>query len=247
MRSSNPILREAIFAQEGVLAEMPMTINGTLNKLFLLSSVFVLSASIIWYNVSLGHTDIVAILLPISIFVGFILALIISFTPKTAPFLTPFYAMAQGVALSAISCYVENMYQGIVVQAISVTFFVLFVMLFCYKSKMIRNTPTFNKVILIGTVSISLFYLISFLLSLLFKVNIPYFNNSSDIGSIIINIVIACLAALNLIIDFDFIERGSTALFPKYFEWYGAFGLLVTIFWLYIEILRVLIRARRRN
>lgn len=247
MRSSNPIFNNNSFAQEGVLTEMPMTVNGTLNKLFLLSSVFALSAAIIWYNVALGHTDLVALLLPISLIIGFVLALIISIVPKTAPYLSPFYAIAQGVALSTISCYFEAMYPGVVVKAVMATFITIFVMLFCYKSQIIRATSTFRKVMLIGTASIAIFYLISFVAISLFNASIPYFNNSNDLPSIIVNIVFVCFAALNLIIDFDFIENGSNRLLPKTFEWYGAFGLILTVFWIYIEFLRLFARFSSRK
>lgn len=242
MRSSNPIFKEEIYSQERILSEMPMTINGTLNKLFLLFAIFIMGASAVWYKFFLGHIDFVSISSVIAFIVGIISSFVISFFPKTSPFLTPIYAFAEGILLSAISCFFETLYPGIVIQAVAITFLCFFVMLFCYKSNIIRVTETFKKVLFTATISISVFYLISMLLIYVFKVNVPYFSLSADPFSIILNIVICGIACFNFILDFDFIEKGAKNLLPKYYEWYSSFGLILTIFWLYIEILRLLVR-----
>ena len=247
MRSSNPMLRDTIYTNETVLTEMPMTINGTLNKLFLLFSVFILGAAATWYKFSLGHLDFISNVSIIAFFVGLVLAFVIPFFPKTAPYLSPVYAFAEGVILSYISSLFEAQYPGIVIQAVSITFLCLFVMICCYKFNIIRATDTFRKVLLLSTISIGVFYLISIVATFFFKVNIPYFSLSADPISIVLNVVIAVIACLNLIVDFDFIERGAKNMAPKYLEWYGAFGLIVTLLWLYLEILRLLARFSSRR
>ncbi len=247
MNSSNPMLKDEVYTRGRVLTEMPMTINGTLNKLFLLSCIFVFAAAATWYKFSLGHIDFINIASIIGLIVAFILGIVIPFFPKTSPYLAPIYAFSEGVVLAYISCFFEAMYPGIVIQAVSITMLTLFVMFFLYRSNFIRATETFKKVLFVSTLSICIFYLVSLIAIFLFKVNIPYFSNSFSPLAIVVNIVIAVIAALNLIIDFDFIERGVNRLAPKYFEWYGAFGLIVTLFWLYLEILRLLARASSRK
>lgn len=247
MRTSNPIFNDSVYDRNTVLTEQPMTINGTLNKLFLLFFVFILGAGVTWYKFSLGHIDFIAMTSMLALVVAIVLGFIIPFFPKTAAYLSPIYALAEGVVLSAISCFFEAQYPGIVIQAVSITFLCLFIMLFAYKSNIIRATDTFRKVLFLSTLSIGIFYLVSIIAMYIFKVNIPYFSLSADPASIILNIVIAVIACLNLILDFDFIERGANRLLPKHFEWYGAFGLIVTLFWLYLEILRLLARFSSRR
>lgn len=247
MNSSNPILKESAFAQETVLQDMPMTLNGTLNKLFLLSSIFVFAAALIWYKFSLGQVDFVAYSSIVFAIIGFVLAIVSSFKPKLSQYLAPIYAFSQGVVLSSISCFFEQMYPGIVIKAVAITFLTLFVMFFLYRFNILRVTGMFLNVLLMGTITIGVFYLVSFIATVFFKVNIPYFQNSSDPFSIGLNIVIALFAAFNLILDFEIIESRVNSMVPKYYEWYCAFGLLVTIFWLYIEILRLLARSASRK
>lgn len=246
MKSSNPILRDDVIENTYAINEKPMTISGTLNKLMLLSIILLVAAGAVYYQFSLGHLDYVSILTWTGVIVGLILAVVISFAHKTVPYLAPIYAFAEGAALSGISCTFEAVYPGIVIQAISMTFLVVFVMAVCYRLGIIKATEKFKAVIVSATLAIGIFYLISLVL-MFFHVNIPYFdvNNVSTLN-LAINIVIAGIAALNLIIDFDFIEKGTQRMLPSLYEWYGAFGLLVTIVWLYLEILRLLARARNR-
>ncbi len=240
MKRTNPILRNDIYEQTYALTERPMTISGTINKLLLLSLAMLASAAGVYYQFSLGRYDFVQSSLIGGIIIGFIVAIVLAFKRDLAKYLAPVYALAQGAAISAISCIFEAQLPGIVMQAVSITLLVVLAMALLFKTKIIRATETLKSTIAIGTLAIGLFYFVSFIL-MLFGVNIPYFTATSPIN-IAVNAIIAGFAAFNLIIDFDFIEQGEKRMLPSTFEWYGAFGLLVTILWLYIEILRLLVR-----
>ncbi|MCD7739954.1 MAG: Bax inhibitor-1/YccA family protein [Candidatus Gastranaerophilales bacterium] len=244
MRSSNPVFKESIYEQAYPLTERPMTAAGTMNKLLILSLVMMLGAGAVYYQFFLGHIDFVSMLVTGGIIAGFILGLVAIFNIKLMPYLAPLYAFSQGAALSGISCFFEQSFPGIVIQAVSMTFIVVFVMAVLYKAGLIQATEKFRSIVFTASMAIMIFYIIAFVLSF-FHVNVPYFyvNSPLNIG---INIAIAIIAALNLIIDFDFIEQGVRKPLPSLYEWHGAFGLLVTILWLYIEILRILARTRRR-
>jgi uncharacterized YccA/Bax inhibitor family protein len=244
MRSSNPMLRKSILEETYALTDRPMTISGTMTKLLLLSLVMLCAAGAVYYQFSLGRLDFVNTMMTVGIVVSFIVGLIISFKKTTAPYLSPIYAFTQGAVISGVSCMFNTLYDGIVMQAISITFLVVFVMALLFKFGVLRATEKFKVTILVATASIAVFYLVSFIL-MLCNINVPYFTSTSPVA-ILVNFVIACVAALNLIIDFDFIESGSRSNLPSYFEWYGAFGLLVTILWLYIEILRLLARSSKK-
>ncbi len=244
MKSSNPILSDKVLENTYSLTERPMTVSGTLNKLLLLSLVMMVGAGAVLYQFSLHHYDFVNLLTTIGIITGIITALIISFVHKTAPYLSFIYAFAEGLCLSGISCFFEASFPGIVIQAISLTLLTVFVMAILYKLRLIQATDRFKSVIFVATLTLGIFYLAAYILSF-FNVTIPYFVSNSNLSKGI-NVLIACIAALNLIIDFDFIEEGSKKMLPSIYEWYGSFGLLVTIVWLYIEILRLLSRFRDR-
>jgi len=238
------MLRDSIYEKAYALTEKPMTVSGTMSKLLILSFVMIIAAAAVYYQFSLGRYDFVHTMMITGIIASLILAIIISFKQDSAPYLAPLYAFSQGAVISGISCFFEKAYDGIVMQAISITFIVVFSMALLFKTGVIRATEKFRSVIFVTTLAIMIFYLISFVLMLL-GINVAYFTSTSPVA-IGVNVIIAGIAALNLIIDFDFIERGVQAQLPSYFEWYGAFGLLVTILWLYIEILRLLARARNR-
>ncbi len=244
MRTSNPILKDSVLETDYALTERPMSVSGTLNKLLLLALIMLFGAGAVYYQFSLQRLDYVNMLTMGGVIVGFIVAIVIAIAHKATPYLAPVYAFAQGAALSGISCYFESQFQGIVIQAISMTFVVVILMALLFKAGIIKATEKYRAVVFCATAAIGVFYLIAFIL-MLFHVNIPYFSANSNI-TIIINAAIAIFAALNLILDFDFIERGSQAPLPALYEWYGAFGLLVTILWLYLEILRLLSRVRNR-
>lgn len=246
MRSSNPILRDSVLESVHALTERPMSVGGTLNKLMLLSFIMLVSAGAVFYQFSLQRFDMVSLISFVSVAAMFILAIVMAFAHKLTPYLAPIYAFAQGAAVSAISCFFEAQYPGIVMQAATITLCCVFVMAMLYKMKLITATERFKSVIIIASSTIFFFYAVSFVI-MLFGVNIPYFTNSASPFNIFLNIVIAIIAALNLIIDFDFIEKGVNRLLPAQYEWYGAFGLLVTVVWLYVEILRLIARFNSRD
>ena len=245
MKSTNPIFSGNVYDQAFALTERPMTVVGTMNKLLVLSLIMLVAAAAVYYQFSMGRYDYVSILTKAGLVIGFVLGIAIPFMKTKSPYLAPVYAFAEGALISGISCCLEKMYNGIVTQAISITFLVVFVMAILFRLGIIKATAKFNAVVLTATLAVALFYLISIAL-MFFGINITYFSNAS-ILSIGINIIVAALAALNLIIDFDNIEQGVRANYPAFFEWYFSFGLLVTIIWLYIEILRILAKARSRN
>lgn len=177
--------------------------------------------------------------------VGFILALVISFKPSAAPYLVPVYAVAEGAFLGALSATYETLYYGITMQAALITISVFIALLIAYKTRMIRATENFKLGIFAATAGIAIVYLLSFILGL-FGITVPYLHDNSLIG-IGISVVIVIIAALNFVLDFDFIESGAQQGAPKYMEWYGAFGLMVTLVWLYVEIIRLLAKLRSRD
>lgn len=175
---------------------------------------------------------------------GIAIALVLMFKPKLARFLAPVYALAQGLFLGAISAVFEAQFQGIVLQAVVATASVFFVMLFLYATRLIRVTAGFRRAVLAATLGVLVMYLGSWIASL-FGAE-PTWITSSSWLSIGISVLVIGVAAFNLMLDFDFIEKGSAAGMPKYMEWFAAFGLMVTIVWLYLEILKLLAKLRER-
>ena len=174
-----------------------------------------------------------------------ILAIIMAFKKETAKTLSILYAILEGIAIGGISFVFNAVYDGIVVQAVFFTSADLLVMLLLYKFRIIKVNDKFRSVIFGATLCIAIVYLINFILGF-FKMSVPFLNDSSPIG-IGISVAIVAIASFNLLLDFDFIEQGANANMPKYFEWYCAFGLLVTLVWLYLEILRLLSKVRSRD
>lgn len=242
MKSSNPLQRESVYEQEYALYGHPMTITGTANKLLVLSFVMLIGAYLTYNQFISGHIDFVNSLMLGGIIIGFILAIILSFWPKVTPYLAPVYALSQGAAISGISCFMEQAYKGIVIQAVSLTMLTVVVMAVLFSSGIIKATEKFRSIVVAASLTIFVFYLISFIL-MWFGITVPYFTENSPLN-IGINVVIAGIAACFLVLDFDFIQKGVERGAPNFFEWYGAFSLLVTIVWLYIEILRLLSRLR---
>lgn len=240
---ANPILNNKFLEQERVYEGQPMTVNGTIQNTFILGILMVISAALVWSKYTAGFTDIAMMLTGIGVIGGFISALIVTFT-KTK-WLIPVYALLEGMALGGISAIFESEFPGIVVQAVSGTFAALFTMLILYRNKIIACTDKFRSVIFISTLSIAAVYLVDIIVRLFFHTHVPFINDATPVG-IAISAVIVVIAALNLIIDFDFIEKGSEAMLPKDYEWYGAFGLMVTLVWLYIEILKLLAKINRK-
>lgn len=240
---ANPILNDKFTEQERVLQGEPMTVNGTIQITALLGVLVMIAASFTWSRMTMGYTDLAMMLTSGGAIVGFILALIVAFTRNK--YLVPVYAVCEGLFLGGISATFEASYPGIVSQAVAGTFAALFSMLILYKSNVIRCTEKFRSIVFVATVSIAAVYLINFIGSF-FHLSVPLINSASPAG-IAVSAIICVVAALNLITDFDFIEQGAQNMLPKDFEWYGAFGLMVTIVWLYLEILRLLAKLQSRR
>lgn len=175
---------------------------------------------------------------------GFILAIVIIIKKEWAPYLAPAYALAEGLFLGVISAMYSGLYDGIVLQAVGLTFGTFVAMLILYRTRVIRATEKFRAVVFTATAGIAIFYLLAMVLHM-FNINMPFLHDSSMIG-VIFSLVVVAVAALNLILDFDMIETGAAQGAPKYFEWYASFGLLITLIWLYLEILRLLSKLNRR-
>jgi len=223
-----------------------MTASGTASAALLLMLLLVASAMFGWSSVSEaanGANPIPRLAMAGALF-GFVCAIVLTFKPKLARVLAPVYAIAEGVFVGAISKVFNTAYDGIVIQAVGITLGVFVTMLVLYRTGVIRVTDKMRRTIIGATMGIAIFYGVSLLLSL-FGMNISFFNSSSPM-SIGFSFIVAGLAAMNLALDFDFIERGEKAGLPKYMEWYAAFGLMVTIVWLYLEILRLLAKLRDR-
>lgn len=264
MRTSNPVLNNRAFEQTGNFGMgQNMTIQGTVNKTFVLLGLLMLSATWVWGKISANVSPIliegsaqgtttqtpgvVMAAMMIGIIGGFIVAMITCFKREWSPVTAPVYALLEGLAIGGISAIFELQYPGLVIQAVGLTFGTLFSLLLVYKSGLIQVTHKFRMGIVAATGAIALFYLVVFIAGL-FGANL--FSNmlrGSGLLGIGFSLVVVTIAALNLVLDFDFIENGARNGLPKFMEWYGAFGLMVTLIWLYIEILRLLAKLRDRR
>lgn len=241
MASGNPLFNEKAFEQAMNRTDSAMTLQGTINKTFFLLFLCLVGGFISWGNVAAvaAHTTLIGI---ITVALGFV----VIFKKTLAPVLAPIYALGEGLFLGIISAAYAAQYQGIVGQAIAITLLVFFLMLFLYKTRIIQVTRGFVIGITAATGAIALFYVGSFLLSL-FGVNIAYFGSTSAL-SIGINVLICAVAAFNFMLDFHFIDQMTSRMVaPKYMEWYAGFSLLITLVWLYLEILRLLGRINSRD
>ena len=230
----NPSYQSHLHAKQN-LSQGTMSLDGTVNKTGILLALCFCGAFFGW------NTPYLA--LP-AVLIGFVIALFTIFRPKNAPYTAPAYAAVEGIALGAITMVMEVQYPGIGIQAIGLTFGILASLLFCYKSGIIKPTENFRLMIFSATMGIALLYLISFIMS--FFGNSIGFIHSNGLMGIGFSLFVVGIASLNLVLDFDFIEEGSEAGLPKYMEWYGAFSLMVTLVWLYLEILRLLAKMRSR-
>jgi uncharacterized YccA/Bax inhibitor family protein len=245
-KSGNPALNEKTFQQSIVVNQSEvMTERGTLNKFFLLFLLVMGTAAYTWraYNQGVNVTS----WLWIGAIGGLITAIVLSFKPVWAAFLAPIYALFEGAFVGGISAMYNFAFKGaaqtgatggIVMQAVGLTFAVVIAMFALYQFRVIKATEKFKSVIITATAGIAVFYLLSMVLRM-FHIDMPLIHSSGTMG-IVFSLVVVAIAALNLILDFDMIETGAAMGAPKYMEWYGAFGLLVTIVWLYLEILRLL-------
>ena len=253
-KSSNPVLGNNIFSQSVTRDdEEVMTVKGTINKTAIMFLIVLFAATFTWRKF-MGAIDpalpgamppgLIGWMLGGAIG-GFIVALITVFSPRRAAMTAPIYAVLQGLFLGAVSAMFEAIYPGLVMRAVSLTFGVFFIMLLLFRSGTIRATEKFRTVILAATGGIALVYLVSFVAGM-FGANFGFMHGNSMI-SIGFSLVVVVVAALNLILDFDMITKGANARAPQYMEWYGAFGLMVTLIWLYLEMLRLLSKLSSRD
>jgi uncharacterized YccA/Bax inhibitor family protein len=257
IRSGNPALKESTFLDLGSGTVVSrdggaMTLNGTVNKTGILLLLSVLTAAFAWSQSIVTGTDglptAASGLLGYAIggaIGGFILAMITVFKKTWAPVTAPLYALVEGFFLGSISALYELRFEGIVFQAVLLTFGTLFALLFAYRSGLIKATENFKLGVVAATGGIALVYLATIVLGF-FNIQIPMIHESGLVG-IAFSLFVVVIAALNLVLDFDFIESGVEQGAPKYMEWYGAFGLMVTLVWLYIEFLRLLSKLQSRN
>ena len=243
---ANPVLNSKTFAGSGTVAGAEtMTIEGTVNRTGILLLICLATASWIWSQTYNAIDPGVAVpWMWGGLIGGLVVAIATTVKPMWAPLTAPLYAALEGLALGGISALYQTAYPGILVQAVALTFGTLFVMLLAYRSGVIRATPAFRRVIGIAMMGILLYYGVTLLLGL-FGVNTGYFNAGGTVG-IILSLVIVSVAALRMVLDFDMIEQGAKQGAPKAMEWYGAFAMIVGLIWLYLEILRLLARLRRR-
>jgi uncharacterized YccA/Bax inhibitor family protein len=248
MRTSNPALSSTSFSGLGRVArtEERMSIQGATNKAMLLLLCVCITATFAWHIFfQAKNASAVMPLVLVGAIGGFIVALVTIFKPVWAGVTAPIYALLEGLFIGGLSSIAEAQYPGIVVQAVGLTFGTCLALLLAYKSGVIRATEGFKRGIVAATGGIFLFYLASMILGL-FGVHIPLVYGAGPVG-IIFSLVVVTIAALNLVLDFDLIEQGAAQGAPKYMEWYGAFALMVTLVWLYIEILNLLMKLRSRE
>jgi uncharacterized YccA/Bax inhibitor family protein len=253
-KSSNPVFGKNIFNQSATTADDGvMTVNGTINKTGLMFLIVLFAATFTWRKFFGAIDPTVPDAMPPGVLAwmiggaigGFITAIITTFSPRRAAMTAPIYAVFEGLFLGAISAMFEAKFPGLVMRAVSLTFGVFFIMLLLYRSGTIRATEKFRKVIFAATGGIALVYLVSFIAGM-FGVDFGFMHGSS-LMSIGFSLVVVVIAALNLILDFDMIIQGANSRAPKFMEWYGAFGLMVTLIWLYLELLRLLLKLSSRD
>jgi uncharacterized YccA/Bax inhibitor family protein len=251
MRSGNPVLQDKVF--QGLFAEGErMTINGTIAKTGMLLLLLAITAGWTWlrFDGAMNEGGPDAAMAAVSPFiwggliVGLVLALVTAFKPRYAGISAPLYAIAEGFAVGGLSAMFELRFPNIVIQAVALTFGVLAVMLLAYRSGWIKVTDKFRMGVVAATGAVMLLYIVDIGLRAFTSVQVPFIHETGMLG-IGFSLIVVGLAALNLALDFDAIERGAEQGAPKYMEWYGAFGLIVTLVWLYLEILRLLSKARR--
>lgn len=238
-RSGNPALREKTFTQNdyAVSADQQMTVSGTINKVGILFLLLLCSAAYSWVNPS-------GLWVGLGVFGGLIVAMVTIFKMEWARYTAPLYAVFEGLFLGSISMLFAQQYQGIVFNAVVLTLGIFAAMFIIYRSGLIKVTQRFRMGVAAATGGIFLVFIASFILQFFgIQLGLVYGTGFWGIG---FSLVIIVIAALNLVLDFDLIERGAASGAPKYFEWYTAFGLMVTLIWLYIEILRLLSLTQRR-
>ncbi|MFO7723887.1 MAG: Bax inhibitor-1/YccA family protein [Bacteroidales bacterium] len=247
-KSGNPALNENIFVIAGKAAKdnRVMTLQGTVNKTALLMMIVVFTSFYTW-NLFMTTLDVARI--NPYVFTGIIgslvLSVVIIIRKKWAPFLSPLHAIMQGLFLGALSAMYEYLIPGIVMQALLLTFGILSALLIVYKLRILKPTENLKLFVVAGTAGLALYYVANLALSFA-GIRLPFIHENSVWG-ILFNVFAIVMASLNLVVDFDFIEHGVDSRAPKYMEWYGAFGLMITIIWLYIEILSLLAKTKQKE
>lgn len=253
LRTNNPVLRDKTFQNLATTAGEPMTVNGTIARTGLLLALMLITGAWTWHRFMLAGGTLnpaagIAAVQPFlwgGLIVGFVLALAGSFKPNWSPVTAPLYALAEGTFLGGLSAMFEVRYHGIVLQAILASVGVLVVMLAVYRSGLIKVTDKFRMGVVAATGGIVLLYLVQWgITAFTHGAGMSFISGSGPLA-IGFSILVVCLAALNLVLDFDLIERGVQQGAPKYMEWYCAFALMVTLVWLYLELLRLLGNSRR--
>jgi uncharacterized YccA/Bax inhibitor family protein len=250
MESKNPFFRTKTFSNTSsannyvnvIDYSESMTVSGTINKSFILLMLLVASAFGTWTLAYSGYNPMVLVLG--GAIIGMILVLVSTFKPHLSTYLAPAYALFEGLFIGGISAIFEVMYPGIVIQAVGATFVTFLVCFVLYKYQIVQVTEKFKSVVIAATLAIGVYYLISWMLTMFTSFQPVHYGNS--MMSIGVSVFVIVIAALNLFLDFDQIEKGAEQKMPKYMEWYGAMGLMITLVWLYIEFLRLLSKLNRK-
>ena len=247
--SGNPAFNQEILAENVI--DVPngevMTVNGAINKTAICLLLVIMAGAFVWNLALKGYMDMVHSFTVISAIAAFIMGIVIIFKRQSQAiqFLVPVYALLEGAFLGGVSFMFETLFPGIVLTAVKATVLCVAVMLFLFKTGIIKITDKLRAAIIMCTITSAGIYLIDILLSF-FGIRVPFLYSTSPVG-IGVSVLVVIVAAFNLLLDFDFIYQASQRFMPKFIEWYGAFGLMVTIVWLYIELLKLLAKLQRRD
>ena len=246
LKSSNPTLQEKVFKDtvlEGISTGEEMTMKGTMNKLGFLVLMMIGATIFSWGQFDKGGDPMPLML--IGVFGGLALALVMAFKAEWSPYLAPAYALLQGLFVGTVSAYYNYVYPGLPTQAVALTLLVTLIMYLIYRYRIIRVTKKFRTIVIAATAAIAIFYMVQWISYLISGSPIGSFTNAATPLGIGFSVLVVGLAALNLLLNFDMVEKGVEMRAKKHMEWYCAFGLLVTIVWLYLELLRLLSKLQR--
>lgn len=241
----NPALSGDNYKNLTVNSNEVMTIDSTINNIYWMLAIVVAAGAFTWHMAMTGDMEQAMGLGMIGAICGMITAFVTVFKKQVAHISAPLYALFEGLLLGGISAYMETIYPGIVFQTVCLTFMLLFGMLVLYQRGMLKATDGFRRNISLGMFAIFGIYIVSFIGSF-FGFHIPFIHESGPIG-IGFSLVVVSIASMNFILDFDFIEKAAQSNLPKYMEWYSAFGLMVTLIWVYMEVLRLLAKLRSND
>jgi uncharacterized YccA/Bax inhibitor family protein len=247
--AGNPAFNDKTFDKyqsvSGATGTAPMTLEGTINKGFILLGLAILTGALSW-SVALTNQGLALVLLGVGCVGGLVVGLLTSFKPQISAVTAPLYALLEGLVLGTISSLFEHQVKGIVLTAVVLTLALLMLMFLAYRAKLIRATPVFTKVVFAATGAIAIAYLIEIVAGMFGARDVLGLYGSGPLG-IGISLFIIVIACMNFVLDFNLIEKGVEQGAPKFMEWYSAFGVMVTLFWLYLEVLRLLSNLNRRN